>query len=219
MTDGGRHYDEGASPFKPKERAPLLARTIPVPTRLAGYPERDGRHDLVAGITVAALALPSAMAYAELAGLSPVAGLYALLLPAVAYAFLGSSRQLIVGPEGALALLVATSVAPLAHGDATTYAALAAMLGLLFADSRYVKGRIREAVAGAPTPTRFLVVDALDQSDITLVVTRLKAHLDDEFESTGLRARIGPDHFFGSVDAAVAWCRARTDRHRDPGAV
>jgi high affinity sulfate transporter 1 len=71
------------------------------------------------------------MAYAELAGLSPVAGLYALLLPAVAYAFLGSSRQLVVGPEGALSLLVAVSVAPLAAGNPSTYAALAAMLGLL----------------------------------------------------------------------------------------
>jgi sulfate permease family protein len=50
------------------------------------------------GVTVAALALPSAMAYAELAGLSPVSGLYALLLPAVAYTLLGSSQRLIIGP-------------------------------------------------------------------------------------------------------------------------
>jgi len=56
----------------------------------------------VAGITVAALAVPSAMAYAEVAGLSPVNGLYALLLPAVLYTFIGSSRQLIVGPEGSI---------------------------------------------------------------------------------------------------------------------
>ena len=108
-----------------------MARTFPVSTSLAGYPKRNGRHDLIAGVTVAALAIPSAMAYAELAGLSPVVGLYALLLPAVAYAFLGSSRQLVVGPEGALSLLVAVSVAPLAAGNPSTYAALAAMLGLL----------------------------------------------------------------------------------------
>ncbi len=71
------------------------------------------------------------MAYAELAGLSPVAGLYALLLPAVAYALFGSSRQLIVGPEGALALLVVAAVAPLAGGDATTYALIAGMLAVM----------------------------------------------------------------------------------------
>jgi SulP family sulfate permease len=108
-----------------------VARTFPVSTSLPGYPKRNGRHDLIAGVTVAALAIPSAMAYAELAGLSPVAGLYALLLPAVAYAVFGSSRQLVVGPEGALALLVVAAVAPLAAGSATTYALLAAMLAIL----------------------------------------------------------------------------------------
>jgi MFS superfamily sulfate permease-like transporter len=50
------------------------------------------------------------MAYAELAGLSPVAGLYALLLPTVAYTLFGSSRQLIVGPEGSIAALAATAL-------------------------------------------------------------------------------------------------------------
>ena len=130
MSADGSSY-EGEAPFRPREKAPLVARTFPVSTSLAGYPKRNGRHDLIAGVTVAALAIPSAMAYAELAGLSPVVGLYALLLPAVAYAFLGSSRQLVVGPEGALSLLVAVSVAPLAAGNPSTYAALAAMLGLL----------------------------------------------------------------------------------------
>jgi SulP family sulfate permease len=80
---------------------------------------------------VAALALPSGMAYAELAGLSPVAGLYALLLPTVAYTLLGSSRQLIIGPEGSIAALVATAVIPLADGDPGRYASLAALLALM----------------------------------------------------------------------------------------
>jgi SulP family sulfate permease len=71
------------------------------------------------------------MAFAELAGLTPVAGLYALLLPTVAYTLLGSSRQLIVGPEGSIAALVATALIPLAAGDPTRYASLAALLGLL----------------------------------------------------------------------------------------
>ena len=129
-TDPGR-YDPEVSPFRPRRRPSITARTFPVSTELAGYPRHSGRQDAVAGITVAALAIPSAMAYAELAGLSPVAGLYALLLPAVAYAVLGSSRQLVVGPEGALSLLVVAAVAPLAAGDATTYAFLAAMLAVL----------------------------------------------------------------------------------------
>jgi len=124
-------YNPDISPFKPRQRPSVSARTFPVSTELAGYPKRSGKRDAIAGITVAALAIPSAMAYAELAGLSPVAGLYALLLPAVAYAVFGSSRQLVVGPEGALALLVVAAVAPLAGGSPSTYALLAAMLAVL----------------------------------------------------------------------------------------
>ncbi|GMU79852.1 MAG: sodium-independent anion transporter [Acidimicrobiia bacterium] len=124
-------YGTPEAPQPPKDRGPLLHGAFPVTRRLRGYSLPSLRTDGVAGVTVAALALPSGMAYAQLAGLSPVAGLYALLLPAVAYALLGSSRQLIVGPEGALAVLVATAVAPLAGNDPEKFAALAAMLAVL----------------------------------------------------------------------------------------
>ena len=97
-------YQE-ASPFRPAARKATVHRVVPVSAELSGYSGGTLRGDLLAGITVAALALPSAMAYAELAGLSPVAGLYALLLPTVAYTLFGSSRQLIVGPEGSIAAL------------------------------------------------------------------------------------------------------------------
>ena len=119
------------SPFKPRAARPLVERAFPVSAALPGYPQRRLRGDLVAGVTVAALALPSGMAYAELAGLSPVAGLYALLLPAIAYVALGSSRQLIVGPEGALAVLVVSAVTPLAGQDEGRYATLAAALAVV----------------------------------------------------------------------------------------
>jgi sulfate permease, SulP family len=76
----------------------MLHRVVRVAQQLPGYRGGTLRRDLLAGVTVAALALPSAMAYAELAGLSPVSGLYALLLPAVAYTLLGSSQRLIIGP-------------------------------------------------------------------------------------------------------------------------
>jgi high affinity sulfate transporter 1 len=111
----------------------VVARTFPVTQELSDYPKRGLRPDVVAGITVAAMAIPSAMAFASTAGLSPVAGLYALLLPVIAYAFLGSSRQLVVGPEGAISLLVATSIAPLAAQGSAEYASLAALLALLVA--------------------------------------------------------------------------------------
>jgi MFS superfamily sulfate permease-like transporter len=93
----------------------------------------SARRDAVAGVTVAALALPSAMAYAEVAGVSPVNGLYALLLPVVAYAFLGSSKQLSIGPEGSISTLVAAAILPLAVAGSPDAAELAAMLALLVA--------------------------------------------------------------------------------------
>ena len=77
--------------------------------------------------------MPSAMAYAELAGLSAVAGLYALLLPTVAYALLGSSRQLVVGPEGSISALVGAAVLASAAAGSEEAAELAAMLALLVA--------------------------------------------------------------------------------------
>src|SRR3954452_20847978 len=94
---------------------------------LAGLLAQDGRDAtaaLAAGIAVAAVALPVAIAYAALAGFSPEYGLYSSLLPLVAYAVFGSSRQLIVGPDAATCALVVASVTPLAGGDSSTYAAL-----------------------------------------------------------------------------------------------
>ena len=117
--------------FEPAGRPGFVKRTFPFTRHLSGYGRRALRPDAIAGLTVAALALPSGMAYAELAGVSPVAGLYALLLPVVAYVVFGSSRQLVVGPEATLALLVVTIVGPLADGNALRYAELAAMLALI----------------------------------------------------------------------------------------
>ncbi|HET9648482.1 MAG TPA: SulP family inorganic anion transporter, partial [Microlunatus sp.] len=94
------------------------------------YRGKTLRHDALAAVTVAALALPAAMAYAELAGLPPVVGLYTLLLPAVAYALIGSSRQLIVGPEGAIAAMVGAALIPMTP-DPNQRASLAALLALL----------------------------------------------------------------------------------------
>jgi SulP family sulfate permease len=131
-SSGEAAYGE-ASPFRPAKREGLLTRAIPVAGQLPRYRAPSARRDLVAGVTVAALALPSAMAYAEVAGLSPVHGLYALLLPTLAYVLLGSSRQLIVGPEGSISTLVAVAILPLAAAASLGAAELAAMLALLVA--------------------------------------------------------------------------------------
>lgn len=89
------------------------------------------RGDVLAGITVAAYLVPQVMAYAEVAGLPPVVGLWAIFLPLLVYAVLGSSRQLSVGPESTTALMTASAVGALGLEDPSEYAALAATLALL----------------------------------------------------------------------------------------
>jgi len=89
------------------------------------------RGDLIAGVTVAAYLIPQVMAYATVAGVPPVAGLWAALPALVIYAVLGSSASLSMGPEATTALMTAIAIGPLATGDPARYAGLAATLALL----------------------------------------------------------------------------------------
>ena len=84
-----------------------LGRFAPGLPHLLRYDFTNFRFDLTAGVSVAAVALPVAVAYAQLAGFDPVVGLYSSILPLVAYAIFGTSRQLIVGPDAATCALVA----------------------------------------------------------------------------------------------------------------
>lgn len=108
-----------------------LAHWLPGTAQFTGYQRSWLRGDVLAGVTVAAYLVPQVMAYATVAGLPPVAGLWAALVPMGVYALLGSSRQLSVGPESTTALMTATALAPLVVGDPARYAAMAAMLALL----------------------------------------------------------------------------------------
>lgn len=132
-TTPGATDDDRRPPFRAARREPALTRTVPLVADIRRYRGPSARRDVVAGVTVAALAIPSGMAYAEVAGVSPVNGLYALLLPVVAYALLGSSRQLVVGPEGSIATLVAVAILPIAAAGSPDAAELAATLAVLVA--------------------------------------------------------------------------------------
>jgi len=101
------------------------------------------RGDVLAGVTVAAYLIPQVMAYATIAGLPAVAGLWAALVPLAVYAVLGSSRQLSVGPESTTALLTATALAPLVAGDPVRYAVLAAVLAILVGGFCLLGGLLR----------------------------------------------------------------------------
>ncbi len=110
---------------------PPLARFAPGLAKLLEYKLEDAPADIKAGLAVTAVAVPVGIAYAGLAGFRPEIGLYSSLLPLLAYAIFGSSRQLIVGPDAATCAVIAAAVAPLAAGDEAAYASLSAMLALL----------------------------------------------------------------------------------------
>jgi high affinity sulfate transporter 1 len=112
--------------------AGVLARIAPgLPSLLHYNFGADFRHDLVAGLSVASVALPVAVAYAELAGFNPVVGLYSCILPLVVYALFGTSRQLMVNPDAATCAMVAASVTPLAGGNYELYWSLSVTLAFL----------------------------------------------------------------------------------------
>ena len=120
-----------------------LAKYLPGVDLARSYERRWLRPDLIAGLTVGAMLVPQAMAYANLAGLPAVSGLYAAVLPMLVYAVLGSSRQLMVGPESTTAIMTAAAVAPLAGGDPARYAALAAAAAIIVGIICLVAGLIR----------------------------------------------------------------------------
>lgn len=98
---------------------------------LKGYRRQDLSGDLAAGLTVAVMLIPQGMAYAMLAGLPPVVGLYASTVPLIVYALFGSSRQLAVGPVAIVSLLTLSGVSALAEPGSARFIALAAVLALM----------------------------------------------------------------------------------------
>src|SRR3954454_11236468 len=108
-----------------------LRRLVPGLALLAGRRGEGMRRDLLAGVVLAALLVPQGMGYAQLAGLPPVTGLYATLVPLVVYFLLGPSRILIISPDSAVCPLVAAAIIPLAGADPDQRIALAGLLALV----------------------------------------------------------------------------------------
>ncbi len=98
---------------------------------MRNYRKSDLRGDLVAGITVAVMLIPQGMAYAMLAGLPPVYGLYAGIVPLFLYVLFGSSMHLSVGPVAIVSLLVLTGISEFAEAGTSEYMTLAILVGLM----------------------------------------------------------------------------------------
>jgi high affinity sulfate transporter 1 len=105
-------------------------RWLPGIRLIRGYELSELPKDLAAGITLGLILVPVGLAFGDLAGV-PLAGLYAGILPLIAYALFGSSRQLIIGPDASMATLIAVSVAPLSGGDIGRMTAMVCVLAIL----------------------------------------------------------------------------------------
>jgi MFS superfamily sulfate permease-like transporter len=120
-----------------------IARWMPGLAALRSYKASFLPHDLAAGVTLGAVLVPVGLAYGELAGL-PMAGLYGSMLPLLAYFLFGSSRQVVVGPDSAMAAIVAVAVVPLAMGDPGRLAMLCATLGVMVGVLCIAAGLLRQ---------------------------------------------------------------------------
>lgn len=148
------------------------------------------RYDLVAGVTVAAVIIPIALAYGDLAGLPAIVGIYASILPLIAYALFGPSRQLILGPDASSAALVAAAVAPLAAGNPERYAALAAMLAI-FVGLLCLLGRLARLGFIADFLSHPILVGYINGLALTVIVAQLPRLFGVHVEASSFFEQIG----------------------------
>jgi SulP family sulfate permease len=115
-----------------------LRNLIPASRWLPGYTLKLFGNDTLAGITLAAYAIPVSLAYATLAGLPPQYGVYGYLIGGLFYALLGSGKQLAIGPTSAISLLIGTTLVSLANGDPQRWIDISSLTALVFAFMSFI---------------------------------------------------------------------------------
>jgi SulP family sulfate permease len=151
---------------KPRLYAPALASV------LRHYQKSWWSADVVAGLSACIVMIPSVIAYAELVHLPPITGLYAALAAALGYAIFASSKHVIAGPDAAICLLVGAAIVPLAGGDTTRLATLAAELGLLTGAVLLLAAWLKLGVI-ADLLSRPVLTGYLNGASLILVATQL----------------------------------------------
>lgn len=164
---------------------PRLQTWMPGLRLLHSYDRSNFRGDLVAGVSVAAVAIPIGIAYAQLAGSPPVVGIYSCILPPVAYALFGSSRQLIVNPDAAACTIVSATTVPLALGDPARYADLSITLTLLTGLFCIIAGIARLGVI-ANFLSRPILVGYLNGIAISIIVGQIGKLVGVEIPAAGV---------------------------------
>ncbi|MGY0408156.1 MAG: SulP family inorganic anion transporter, partial [Polaribacter sp.] len=117
-----------------------IKKVIPILEWLPNYNPSRFKGDLTAGITVGIVLIPQGIAYALIAGLPPIYGLYCALVPQLMYAIFGSSRQVAVGPVAMDSLIVATGVSTLALAGSDSYISIAILLALIVGTIQFLMG-------------------------------------------------------------------------------
>jgi len=129
ITPSANQFD--ANPFVRVARPSGISRWVPAISALRTYQRPWLAKDLTAGLVLTAILVPVGMGYAQAAGLPAIYGLYATIVPLLAYAIFGPSRILVLGPDSSLAAIIAATIVPLAAGDPDRLVALAGALALL----------------------------------------------------------------------------------------
>jgi MFS superfamily sulfate permease-like transporter len=172
-------------PVAAEPRSAEALRWLPGLKLLQEYRREWLRQDVVAGLVLTAVLVPVGMAYAEAAGLPPITGLYATLVPLIAYAIFGPSRILVLGPDSSLAGIIAAVVLPMAAGDPARAIALAGMLAILtglicVAAGLFKLGFITDLLS---KPIRYGYINGIA---LTVIVGQLPKLFGFSIDATGL---------------------------------
>ncbi|RTB05954.1 SulP family inorganic anion transporter [Pseudomonas aeruginosa] len=166
-----------------------LARWVPGLDSLLHYRRAWFRPDVQAGLSVAAIQIPTAIAFAQIAGFPPQVGLYACILPMLIYALIGSSRQLMVGPDAATAAMVAAAITPLAAGDPQRLVDLSMIVAIMVGLFSIVAGLARAGFI-ASFLSRPILVGYLNGIGLSLLVGQLGKLFGYEAATSGFVAGI-----------------------------
>ncbi|MCG8293913.1 MULTISPECIES: SulP family inorganic anion transporter [Pseudomonas] len=179
----------------------FLSRWLPGLANLLHYRREWFHADLQAGLSVAAIQIPIAIAYAQIVGLPPQYGLYACVLPMIVYALIGSSRQLMVGPDAATCAMIGGAVAPLAMGDPHRIAELSVIVTVLVGAMLIAAGVARAGFI-ASFFSRPILIGYLNGIGLSLIAGQLSKVVGFKIEGDGfilslvnLLQRLGEIHW------------------------
>ncbi|WP_203580724.1 SulP family inorganic anion transporter [Microbacterium hibisci] len=183
-----------------------IARWIPAVATVRDYRRAWLWPDVRAGIVVTALLIPAGMGYAEVAGLPPVTGLYATIVPLLAYAIFGPSRVLVLGPDSSLAPIIAAAILPLALGDQSRAVALAGLLAIMVGALLILAGLVRLGFV-TDLLSKPIRVGYLNAIAVIVIVSQLPKLLGFSVDASSLwggAVAIVDEILAGSVDPLAA---------------